>query len=119
MTAGWDSRARDGRGGGGAGAGQGGAGWKQTLGLRLPRERLPLLRSERRGASKAAAAAAVGTAAAAEAAAEAATPVSVGRTRLGRGREREWGPAGKGTVGAQGPPGLGAWWSGATMALLA
>lgn len=107
---------------GGAGAergrGRAGRGWKQTLGLRLPRERLPQQRSERPSASKAAAAA-VGTAAAAEAAAEAATPVSVGRTRLGRGREREWGPAGKGTVGAQGPPGLGAWWSGATMALLA
>lgn len=89
-----------GRGGGGVGRG-----WKPTLGLRLPRERRPQRRSGRLSRS--------------EAATAAATPVSVVRTRLGRGREPGLGLAGKGAAEARGPPGRRTWWSEATVALLA
>lgn len=89
-----------GRGGGGVGRG-----WKPTLGLRLPRERHPQRRSGRLSRS--------------EAATAAATPVSVVRTRLGRGREPGLGLAGKGAAEARGPPGRRTWWSEATVALLA
>lgn len=87
----------------GRAVGGAGRGWKSTLGLRLPPERHPQQRSGRPSRN--------------EAATAAATPVSVVRTRLGRGRDRGLGLAGKGAAEAQGPPGRRIWWSGATVAL--